>query len=187
MCGITGTEVAKEAGTCFAFMVKDEEVKRGYLHPSRAEAPWCDSVGKLVHMLSKLCLLLGDVRLVFSGFWDSSSYTAWKGTGERKKKRKMSSLYVTLVVGLCMMEHRQHGYLKHLQFHQMKRRRNVKHLPRVFQKKWKHCFRAWILPAFLYCAENRLLCPLVGRSTAAKPAVVHCSMLLSTACAVAPG
>lgn len=28
MCGITGTEVAKEAGTCFAFMVKDEEVKR---------------------------------------------------------------------------------------------------------------------------------------------------------------
>lgn len=140
MCGITGTEVAKEAGTCFAFTVKDEEVKRGYLHPSRAEAPWCDSVGKLVHMLSKLCLLLGDVRLVFSGFWYSSYYTAWKGTGERKKKRKMSSLPPTLIVGLCMMEHRPHGYLNHLQFHQMKRRRNVKHFATCISEEVKTLF-----------------------------------------------
>lgn len=88
MCGITGTEVAKEAGTCFAFMVKDEEVKRGYLHPSRAEAPWCDSVGKLVHMLSKLCLLLGDARLGFSGFWDKLFLHCMEGNRREEKEKK---------------------------------------------------------------------------------------------------
>lgn len=37
MHGVTGTEVAKEVGTCFH--CKGYGGKNGYLHPSRAEAP----------------------------------------------------------------------------------------------------------------------------------------------------
>lgn len=79
-------------------MVKDEEVKRGICIPPKPTggAPWCCCVGRLVHMLSKLCLLLGDARLIFSGGRASSSYTVWKGTGGRTKKReKCPPLYVT--------------------------------------------------------------------------------------------
>lgn len=88
MHGVTGTEVAKEVGTCFD-CIKAEEVKRGIcIPPEPTGAPWCDCVWKLVHVLSELCLLLGDAKLVSSGCLASSSYTVWRGTGWRRKKRE---------------------------------------------------------------------------------------------------
>lgn len=76
------------------FLGKDEEVKRGYLHPSGGEASWSDCVGEVVHMLSKLCFLLRDARLVSSDCWASSSCTLWKGMGGKRKKNKIFSPFI---------------------------------------------------------------------------------------------
>lgn len=186
MRGVTGTAVAKEVGICFHR--KGWGGKKGYLHPSKAHRR-----STLVSLCGEACAHavqavppLGGCKARFLRRSGQLFLHCMEGNRrEDKEKRKMSPLYVTNTVGLRMIQHRQHGYLKYLQIYQMKHRRNVKHLPCVFQKKWKHCFLAWILLAFLYCAEKRLLCPLVGRSTAAKPAVVHGSTLLSTAPTVA--
>lgn len=77
-----------------AFLGKDEEVKKGYLHPSGAEAPWSDSVGEAVNMLSKLCLLLRDARPVSSDCWVRFSCTSLKGMGGERKKSKIFSPFI---------------------------------------------------------------------------------------------
>lgn len=77
-----------------AFLGKDEEVKKGYFHPSGAEVPWSDCMGEAMHMLSKLCLLLRNARPVSSDCWVSSSCTLWKEMGGKRKKSKMFSLFI---------------------------------------------------------------------------------------------
>lgn len=77
-----------------AFLGKDEEVKRGYLRPSGAEAPWADCVREAVHILSKMCLLLRDARLGSSDCWVSSSCTLGKSMGGKRKKSKMFSPFI---------------------------------------------------------------------------------------------
>lgn len=76
-------------------MGEDEEVKKGYLLPSGAGAPWSDCVGEAMHTLSKLCLLLRDARPV-SSLLGQLFLHFMEGNGRpEKEKQNVFSLYIT--------------------------------------------------------------------------------------------